>query len=101
VLDNSNGVRSVAPPLGSYTPHLTKARDGKLWFVTPDGVAAVDPRHLAINTLPPPVHVEQISAEKEGRTSGGLVRPNIVLSRGEGEGRRTHGMMPNMRRDCW
>lgn len=36
--------------------------DGKLWFVSGDGVSIIDPRHIPFNKLPPPVHVEQITA---------------------------------------
>jgi signal transduction histidine kinase len=34
-----------------------------LWFTTQDGVSVVDPHHLAFNKLPPPVHIEQITAD--------------------------------------
>jgi len=30
-----------------------------------DGVSVVDPRHLPFNKLPPPVHVEQITADRK------------------------------------
>ena len=31
--------------------------------MTGEGVQVVDPRHLAVNKLPPPVHIEQIAAD--------------------------------------
>jgi signal transduction histidine kinase len=65
VLDDSDGVRAFSTPGSSATPHLTKARDGKLWFITADDVTMVDPNHLSINTLPPPVHVEQLVADRK------------------------------------
>jgi PAS domain-containing protein len=34
-----------------------------LWFVSLDGVSVIDPRHLAFNQLPPPVHIEKIVAD--------------------------------------
>jgi signal transduction histidine kinase/ligand-binding sensor domain-containing protein len=37
-----------------------KAHDGTLWFATMNGVTAVNPRSLPINTRPPPVVIEQI-----------------------------------------
>ena len=49
--------------LGTFSPNVARAVDGKLWFVTYDGVAVIDPQHVPVNTLPPPVHVEQISAD--------------------------------------
>jgi signal transduction histidine kinase/ligand-binding sensor domain-containing protein len=63
VLSEADGVRSFSTG-GTATPHLTKARDGRLWFTSPDGVTVVDPRHLLINSLPPPVHVEQVIADR-------------------------------------
>src|SRR5580658_3753357 len=43
---------------------LNKSTDGKLWFIPNDGVSVIDPRHLALNKLPPPVHIEQITANR-------------------------------------
>jgi len=64
VLDSFDGVRS-AIDLGTFGPHAAKARDGKLWFAAADGVTVVDPRRLQFNQLPPPVHVEQIVADRK------------------------------------
>jgi PAS domain S-box-containing protein len=62
VFDSSDGVRSLAIP-GHYHPQVAKTPDGKLWFLPWDGVSVIDPRHLAFNKLPPPVHIEQINAD--------------------------------------
>jgi len=62
VFDSSDGVRSRAYE-SSYTPHVTKSTDGKLWFAGLDGASVIDPRALAFNKLPPPVHIEQITAD--------------------------------------
>lgn len=41
-----------------------KSRDGRLWFPTLKGVAVVDPAHtVRPNTIPPPVTIEQASAD--------------------------------------
>ena len=61
VFDSSDGVRSLSEP-GHYNPQVAKASDGKLWFLPFEGVSVVDPRHLPFNNLPPPVHIEQITA---------------------------------------
>jgi signal transduction histidine kinase len=61
VFDSSDGVRSLEDN-GGYTPHVAKSSDGKLWFLPSDGVSVVDPRHLPFNPVPPPVHIEQITA---------------------------------------
>ena len=62
VFDSSDGVRLDAGP-GAFTPHVTKSSDGKLWFTNLDGVGVVDPRHLPFNKLPPPVHIEHVTAD--------------------------------------
>jgi len=41
-----------------------KTRDGRLWFPTTNGVVVVDPARLRKNTLPPPVVIESIRADK-------------------------------------
>jgi signal transduction histidine kinase/ligand-binding sensor domain-containing protein len=65
VFDDSDGLRTLAVLTSDYTPHVTKSPDGKLWFVTPDGISVVDPRHLPFNNLPPPVHIEQVTADRK------------------------------------
>jgi signal transduction histidine kinase/ligand-binding sensor domain-containing protein len=65
VFDGSDGLRTLAVLTNDYTPHVTKSPDGKLWFVAPDGISVVDPRHLPFNNLPPPVHVEQVTADRK------------------------------------
>lgn len=62
VFDISDGVRSLATG-GHTSPQVTKSPDGKLWFVTWEGVSVIDPQHLRPNTLPPPVHIEQVTAD--------------------------------------
>ena len=67
VFDISDGIRPRAS-LGGYGPLLSKSPDGKIWFTAYDGVSVIDPHHLSINKLPPPVHIEQIVAD--GKTYG-------------------------------
>ena len=64
----------------SYSPHVAKSADGKLWFLTGDGVSVIDPRHLPFNKLPPPVHIEQITADRKtlGCTSSSLRLPALT-----------------------
>ena len=64
VFDSSDGVRSPGSA-GGYPPTVTKSPDGRIWFLPRDGVSVIDPRHLPINKLPPPVHVEQITADRK------------------------------------
>src|SRR3984957_20437213 len=60
--DSSDGVRLRATAVTGYTPRVSKAVDGKLWFLVGDGVSVLDPRHLP-SPVPPPVQIEQITAD--------------------------------------
>ena len=78
VFDNYDGVKSSSNP-GNYHPQVAKTPDGKLWFLPWDGVSVIDPRHLPFNKLPPPVRIEQITAD--GKTydpANGLLLPPHV-----------------------
>jgi signal transduction histidine kinase/ligand-binding sensor domain-containing protein len=59
--DADDGVRLV-PILKGARPGVTKSADGKIWFVNGDTVSFFDPSRASLNTLPPPVHIEQITA---------------------------------------
>ena len=78
VFDSSDGVWSRGRH-GRHSRYVTKSPDGKIWFSPPDGVSVIDPRHLPFNKLPPPVHVEQITADgKTYDASKGLRLPPRV-----------------------
>ena len=62
VLDVSDGVETHSD-LQQHSPRITLAADGKIWFVPLGGVGVVDPLRLPFNKLPPPVHIEQITAD--------------------------------------
>src|SRR5262245_34315111 len=64
VLDSSDGIR-VRTFAGGWGPLVARSSDGKLWFTSLDGVSVVDPHHLPFNSLPPPVHIEQITADRK------------------------------------
>ena len=63
VWDAADGVRLRSSAASAYGPRVAKSTDGKLWFVTGEGVQVVDPHHLAFNKIPPPVRIEQIIAD--------------------------------------
>jgi signal transduction histidine kinase/ligand-binding sensor domain-containing protein len=44
-----------------------KARDGKLWFPTTQGLAVVDPKAVEFNRQPPPVVLEEITVDGHAR----------------------------------
>ena len=62
--DAADGVTLTAGPT-YYNPLVARCTDGKLWFVTADGIGVVDPHHLAFNKVPPSVHIEQIVADQK------------------------------------
>ena len=41
-----------------------RARDGKLWFPTQDGVAVIDPEAITTNPQPPPVMIEKFLLDR-------------------------------------
>ena len=67
VFDNSDGLRSTALA-GALSPRVGKSKDGRLWYVSEGNVFVVDPNGVdrspySFNKLPPPVHIEQITAD--------------------------------------
>ncbi|HXG92539.1 MAG TPA: two-component regulator propeller domain-containing protein [Blastocatellia bacterium] len=42
-----------------------RSRDGRLWFPTIKGVAAIDPENIKTNRLPPPVVIEQVIVDNQ------------------------------------
>jgi signal transduction histidine kinase/ligand-binding sensor domain-containing protein len=47
---------------GDFSPTISLAPDGKLWFATESGLQVLDPAHLYFNSLPPPVVIESLTA---------------------------------------
>jgi len=66
VFDSSDGVRLTNLNPNGYDPFVARSPNGQIWFVGVDGVQVLDPRHLASNAIPPPVHIEQIVADHKG-----------------------------------
>ena len=60
--DSAEGIQLV-PILTPSRPAVTKSPDGKIWFLNGSTVSFIDPSRMAINTLPPPVHIEQVVAD--------------------------------------
>ena len=78
IFDASDGVRNAADFSG-YGPRVTKSPDGRIWFLPGDGVGVIDPRHLPYNKIPPPVQVEQITADgKVYDAANGVQLPRLV-----------------------
>jgi len=80
VFNNLDGVLSHMRVKG-YSPRVSKAPDGKLWFLPLEGVSIIDPRHLCVNPLPPPVHIEEVMADQKiyWQDSGGDLTSKVRL----------------------
>jgi PAS domain S-box-containing protein len=65
VWEAADGVRIRSSIASAYAPRVDKATDGRIWFVTGEGVQVLDPRRISTNPLPPPVHIEQVIANEE------------------------------------
>ena len=59
VLDGAQPADTIVKPSASRTP------DGRLWFVNGSIVQMIDPAHVYKNRTLPPVHVEQIAADRK------------------------------------
>ena len=75
VLDASDGVRLHSMPSSNYSPSVAKSPDGRLWFVSGDGISVVDPRRLPFNALPPPVSIERVTADRTTYTTSAADGP--------------------------
>lgn len=74
-----DGVRVNAVSPAYYNPPVAKSTDGKLWFQSGDGVQVIDPNHLPINTIPPPVYIEHVTADhKSYEPTKGLRLPPLI-----------------------
>jgi signal transduction histidine kinase/ligand-binding sensor domain-containing protein len=69
VFGNVDGVKLYVGAT-QYSSPAAAAADGRVWFVSRDGVSVVDPRRLTSNTLPPPVHIEQITVDRKAYDAG-------------------------------
>src|SRR3984893_6555413 len=60
-LDDGDGLKGN--PDRRWQSPAVRARDGKFWFRTSEGVAVIDPQELTKNLVVPPVHVERLVAD--------------------------------------
>jgi len=55
-----------AQPMSTvFRPNASQSPDGRLWFANESVVQMIDPAHLDGNPIPPPVHIEQITADRK------------------------------------
>jgi signal transduction histidine kinase/ligand-binding sensor domain-containing protein len=58
--DAVDGVRPSVTPFAASA----RSRDGALWFANSLSLQVFDPERLARNAIPPPVHIEQVVADR-------------------------------------
>jgi ligand-binding sensor domain-containing protein/signal transduction histidine kinase len=73
-LDSTEGVENNANG-GWFTPLTALTSDGRILFAMRTGLGVLDPRHLNQNALPPPVHIEEVTAD--GREIGNTGRASL------------------------
>jgi PAS domain S-box-containing protein len=53
------------PAIVFNQPSASLSPDGRLWFANRTVLQMVDPAHLGGNSLPPPVHIEEVTADRK------------------------------------
>ena len=77
LFDISDGVRTHSYPSAVHS--VTKASDGRIWYVAFEGVSVIDPQHFPFNKLPPPVQIEKVTADRKTYDAAqGLRLPALV-----------------------
>lgn len=73
---SADGLRSRETLYGT-TPCAWKSKDGRLWFGTIQGVAVIDPAHIPVNDVVPPVWIDSVTFDSHPLplTSGLRVGP--------------------------
>ncbi|TLY53621.1 MAG: diguanylate cyclase [Gammaproteobacteria bacterium] len=74
----SDGMLTAQGNGASQSPGA-RARDGRLWFGTANGVVLVDPAHQRRNLAPPPVAIEsmQVDGKDVDPTNAGKLEPGV------------------------
>jgi ligand-binding sensor domain-containing protein len=67
-----HGLNTTVGSAGYY-PMVCRARNGRLWFGTADGLSFIDPGRLEIDTTPPRVHVEDVTVDGAAYRLGAAV----------------------------
>ena len=75
-----HGLASTVGSVGHF-PGAYKSRDGRVWLAWAIGLSVIDPRHVALNSLVPPVHVEDVAID--GRLFSRRDRADAEPGRGD------------------
>jgi PAS domain S-box-containing protein len=60
--DAYDGAQPYIPP---FSPVATRSNDGRLWFANGTAAQMIDPDGLLRNPIPPPVHIEDVIADRK------------------------------------
>jgi PAS domain S-box-containing protein len=67
------------PYLAAFSPSATRSNDGRLWFANTTVAQMIDPDRLFRNSIPPPVHIEDVIADRKSYpTRDGLHLPALT-----------------------
>ena len=61
LIDSYDGARLS---YATFSPQMSQAPDGRIWMANEGGIQTLDPGHVATNSLPPPVHIEEVVADR-------------------------------------
>lgn len=76
LFDAFDGAQMGDPP---FRPAISRSPDGKLWFANQSLLQMIDPAHLDRNPIPPPIHVEELIADRRTyRPVNGLLLPPLT-----------------------
>jgi signal transduction histidine kinase/ligand-binding sensor domain-containing protein len=62
LFDAFDGAQPYLPP---FRPIATRSNDGRLWFANDTVAQMIDPDGLLRNSIPPPVHIEDVIADRK------------------------------------
>jgi PAS domain S-box-containing protein len=62
LFDAFDGAQPYIPP---FSPVATRSNDGRLWFANDTVAQMIDPDGLLRNPIPPPVHIEDVIADRK------------------------------------
>ncbi|WP_245632579.1 PAS domain S-box protein, partial [Edaphobacter aggregans] len=67
------------PYPADFKPRATRSNDGRLWFANGTVAQMIDPDRLYRNSIPPPVHIEEVIADRKNYPSqNGLRLPALT-----------------------
>jgi signal transduction histidine kinase/ligand-binding sensor domain-containing protein len=70
ILNSLDGFRPDQVPFEG----AARSPDGRLWFANMAVLQMIDPSHMSRNPLPPPVHIEEVIADRKSYSPGGNLR---------------------------